>query len=103
MTAPNGTLQHTLPDVRGKRVLVYSLGMEGRDLARWLLAHEAKVTISDTRSDAALIALAGTMGTTPDSAGGSRAVWRRHDGRCQPLSDLSLASPKAPCTGRFRS
>jgi UDP-N-acetylmuramoylalanine--D-glutamate ligase len=56
MTAPNGTLQHTLPDVRGKRVLVYSLGMEGRDLARWLLAHEAKVTVSDTRSDAALAA-----------------------------------------------
>ena len=54
MTAPNGTLQQTAPDVRGKRVLVYSLGMEGRDLARWLLANDASVTISDTRTDAAL-------------------------------------------------
>ncbi len=60
MTAPNGTLQHALPDVRGKRVLVYSLGMEGRDLARWLLAHEATVTISDTRSAAALAAAGAT-------------------------------------------
>jgi UDP-N-acetylmuramoylalanine--D-glutamate ligase len=49
-------LQSAPLDVRGKRVLVYSLGIEGRDLARWLLAHEAKVTISDTRSDEALSA-----------------------------------------------
>ena len=60
MPAPNGTLQHTAPDVRGKRVLVYSLGIEGRDLARWLLANEAKVTISDTRTDAALAAAGAT-------------------------------------------
>ena len=63
MTAPNGTLHGAPPDVRGKRVLVYSLGMEGRDLARWLLAHEAKVTISDTRSDEALRA-AGAIAPT---------------------------------------
>jgi len=56
MTAPNGTLQPGALDVRGKRVLVYSLGIEGRDLARWLFAHGAKVTVSDTRSDAALAA-----------------------------------------------
>ncbi len=56
MTAPNGTLKAPVLDVRGKRVLVYSLGIEGRDLARWLLANEARVTISDTRSDEALAA-----------------------------------------------
>jgi UDP-N-acetylmuramoylalanine--D-glutamate ligase len=43
-------------DVRGKRVLVYSLGIEGRDLARWLVANGAFVTVSDTRSDAQLAA-----------------------------------------------
>lgn len=43
-------------DVRGKRVLVYSLGIEGRDLARWLLANGASVTVSDTRTDAQLAA-----------------------------------------------
>lgn len=46
----------TVPDVRGKRALVYSLGMEGRDLASWLLANGASVTISDTRTPAALAA-----------------------------------------------
>jgi UDP-N-acetylmuramoylalanine--D-glutamate ligase len=35
--------------LRSRRALVYSLGIEGRDLARWLLAHGASVTISDTR------------------------------------------------------
>lgn len=54
MTAPNGTLLSPPPDVRGKRVLVYSLGIEGRDLARWMLKQGARVTISDTRTDAAL-------------------------------------------------
>ncbi|HET7738303.1 MAG TPA: hypothetical protein VFK32_07000, partial [Tepidiformaceae bacterium] len=44
------------PDVFGKRVLVYSLGIEGRDLAAWLLRNGASVTISDTRSDAQLVA-----------------------------------------------
>lgn len=61
MPAANGTLQPAIPDVRGKRVLVYSLGMEGRDLARWLLAHEAHVTISDTRSNEALAAAGATV------------------------------------------
>lgn len=44
------------PEVRGRRVLVYSLGMEGRDLARWALANGARVTMSDTRDDPALTA-----------------------------------------------
>lgn len=42
------------PDVRGRRALVYSLGIEGRDLASWLLANGAAVTMSDTRSAAQL-------------------------------------------------
>ena len=54
MTAPNGTLLSPPPRVRGKRVLVYSLGIEGRDLAGWMLREGATVTISDTRSDDAL-------------------------------------------------
>lgn len=56
MTAPNGSLLSAPPEVRGKRVLVYSLGIEGRDLAGWLLANGATVVISDTRSDEALAA-----------------------------------------------
>jgi UDP-N-acetylmuramoylalanine--D-glutamate ligase len=44
MNAPAGI------DVRGKRALVYSLGMEGRDLASWLMAQGARVTMSDTRT-----------------------------------------------------
>ncbi len=45
-----------LPPLQGLPVLVYSLGIEGRDLARWLIARGARVTMSDTRSDAALAA-----------------------------------------------
>ena len=56
MTVTNGALLSAPFDVRGKRVLVYSLGIEGRDLARWMLGRGARVTISDTRSDAALAA-----------------------------------------------
>jgi UDP-N-acetylmuramoylalanine--D-glutamate ligase len=52
---PNG-----IPDVQGKRALVYSLGMEGRDLAGWLLRHGASVTISDTRTPAQLQAAGAT-------------------------------------------
>ena len=37
-------------EVAGKRVLVYSMGVEGRDLAVWMLAHGATVTMSDTRT-----------------------------------------------------
>lgn len=46
------------PDIQvaGKRVLVYSMGIEGRDLASWLLRHGATVTMSDTRSEAQLAA-----------------------------------------------
>ncbi len=54
MTANNGALLSAPFDARGKRVLVYSLGIEGRDLARWMLARGARVTISDTRTDDAL-------------------------------------------------
>lgn len=41
-------------DLAGKRVIVYSLGIEGQDLARYFLAHGAQVTVSDTRTDAQL-------------------------------------------------
>jgi len=53
MTAPASP---ALPPLEGLPVLVYSLGIEGRDLARWLVAHGARVTISDTRSEAELAA-----------------------------------------------
>lgn len=43
-----------LPEVNGRRALVYSMGMEGRDLARWLIRHGAFVTMSDTRTDGQL-------------------------------------------------
>lgn len=43
-----------LPDLQGKHVLVYSLGIEGRDLASWAMTQGAVVTMSDTRSAAAL-------------------------------------------------
>jgi UDP-N-acetylmuramoylalanine--D-glutamate ligase len=39
-----------LPEIAGARALVYSLGIEGRDLARWLLARGASVTMADSRS-----------------------------------------------------
>ncbi|GMV85145.1 MAG: UDP-N-acetylmuramoylalanine--D-glutamate ligase [Dehalococcoidia bacterium] len=60
MTATNGSLLAAPMDVRGKRVLVYSLGIEGRDLARWMVAHGASVTLSDTRTDAELAAAGAT-------------------------------------------
>jgi UDP-N-acetylmuramoylalanine--D-glutamate ligase len=47
---------HGVLDPRGMRALVYSLGIEGRDLARWLLAHGASVVMSDTRTPEALAA-----------------------------------------------
>lgn len=43
-------------DLHGKRVLVYSLGIEGQDLARWALAQGASVVMSDTRADTQLVA-----------------------------------------------
>ena len=43
-----------LPEVAGARALVYSLGIEGRDLARWLLARGAAVTMADSRDEARL-------------------------------------------------
>ena len=66
MTAPNGSLLSAPPEVRGKRVLVYSLGIEGRDLAGWLLANGATVVISDTRSDEALAAARALLGDAED-------------------------------------
>ena len=39
-----------LPELAGARALVYSLGLEGRDLARWLLTRGASVTIADSRT-----------------------------------------------------
>lgn len=48
--------QSTLPRLDGAKVLVYSLGIEGRDLAGWLAAQGARVTVSDTRSDEQLLA-----------------------------------------------
>ena len=53
MTAPAPA---NAPDVRGRRVLVYSLGIEGRDLGAWLVANGATVTMSDTRTSAQLAA-----------------------------------------------
>ena len=41
-------------DLTNKRVLVYSLGIEGRDLARFFVSRGALVTMSDTRTDAQL-------------------------------------------------
>ena len=51
MTAvANGYAKHIEPaELRGKRVLVYSMGIEGRDLARFFIRHGAHVTMSDTR------------------------------------------------------
>lgn len=60
MMATNGATLSPPPDVRGKRVLVYSMGIEGRDLASWALANEASVTMSDTRSPEALTAAGAT-------------------------------------------
>lgn len=56
----SAVLRGGIPDVRGKRALVYSLGIEGRDLAAWLLRNGASVTMSDTRSEEALRAAGAT-------------------------------------------
>lgn len=45
-------------ELAGRRVLVYSLGIEGRDLARFMVSHGAAVTVSDTRTDDQLAAAA---------------------------------------------
>ena len=44
------TTTTTLPGIPGARALVYSLGIEGRDLARWLLARGASVAMADSRT-----------------------------------------------------
>lgn len=49
-------LDGVLDQLRGRRVLVYSLGIEGRDLAHWLVARGARVTVSDTRTPEQLVA-----------------------------------------------
>ncbi|MCZ2108148.1 MAG: UDP-N-acetylmuramoyl-L-alanine--D-glutamate ligase [Dehalococcoidia bacterium] len=58
--------------LRGKRTLVYSMGIEGRDLARFLVRHGAVVTMSDTRNEAALEAAGVTApeGVTRTVTGG---------------------------------
>jgi UDP-N-acetylmuramoylalanine--D-glutamate ligase len=48
--------EHGPGDLRGKRVLVYSMGIEGRDLAAWMLSEGAEVVMSDTRTDEQLAA-----------------------------------------------
>lgn len=51
MTNPTISLEQAgIPPLQGLPVLVYSLGIEGRDLAHWLVSHGARVTISDTRT-----------------------------------------------------
>lgn len=55
MTTANGQAPAFDPaTLRGQRVLVYSLGIEGRDLAAFMVRHGARVTVSDTRNEAAL-------------------------------------------------
>ena len=52
MSATNGYAPAFEPaELAGKRVLIYSMGIEGRDLARFMLAHGARVTMSDTRDE----------------------------------------------------
>jgi len=60
VSAATSTNGNEVPEVRGKRALVYSLGIEGRDLARWLVREGAAVTISDTRTPAQLAAAGAT-------------------------------------------
>ena len=50
-------------DVGGKSVLIYTMGIEGRDLARWMVAQGAIVTMSDTRTEAQLAAAGATTPT----------------------------------------
>ncbi|MFN0094818.1 MAG: UDP-N-acetylmuramoyl-L-alanine--D-glutamate ligase [Dehalococcoidia bacterium] len=54
MSATNGFDPNA--DLRAKRALVYSLGKEGQDMAAWLVARGARVTMSDTRSEQQLAA-----------------------------------------------
>ena len=54
MSAAAAMANGQAPEVRGKHVLVYSLGIEGRDLAGWLVRNGASVVVSDTRSEAQL-------------------------------------------------
>lgn len=62
MTTANGQAPVFDPaTLRGRRVLVYSLGIEGRDLARFMVRHGAQVTVSDTRSARALDAANATI------------------------------------------
>src|SRR5690606_29725688 len=60
MMATNGATLSPPPDVRGKRVLGDSMGIEGRDLAAWARGNEATVTTSDTRAAEALAAAGAT-------------------------------------------
>jgi len=51
MMTREAPLTSGVPNVRGKHTLVYSLGIEGRDLAGWLLENGASVVMSDTRGE----------------------------------------------------
>ncbi|MGH6915593.1 MAG: UDP-N-acetylmuramoyl-L-alanine--D-glutamate ligase, partial [Geminicoccales bacterium] len=42
------------PELRGKRITVIGLGIEGEDLARFFAGHGAAVTVSDAKSREAL-------------------------------------------------
>ena len=112
----------TLPEVAGARALVYSLGIEGRDLARWLLANGAAVTMADSR-DAARLEAAGAnapegvervvTGALPDPDGFdllavSQSIPRTHPGAARAralgipvISQLALALRlcRGPVTG----
>jgi UDP-N-acetylmuramoylalanine--D-glutamate ligase len=59
MSVGNGYVARIEPaELAAKRVLIYSMGIEGRDLARFMLAHGAHVTMSDTRNEEQLAAAA---------------------------------------------
>ena len=51
MKSMNGQGTFDAAELRGRRVLVYSMGIEGRDLARFMVRQGAEVTMSDTRTE----------------------------------------------------
>ena len=51
MRSTNGQGTFDTSELHGRRVLVYSMGIEGRDLARFMAGHGAEVTMSDTRTE----------------------------------------------------
>jgi UDP-N-acetylmuramoylalanine--D-glutamate ligase len=51
MKSTNGQGTFDAEEMCDKRVLVYSMGIEGRDLAGFMVRHGAEVTMSDTRTE----------------------------------------------------